>query len=88
VVSRLWDLRNRYVSHREANLIRLAKLSSLNGLTEEQIDLLVKRARTIADKYGLIYRAVVYSGRVVGWDDYKHLLDLVRLGRQQWYSED
>ncbi|MGA2878299.1 MAG: hypothetical protein ABSG13_05065 [Bryobacteraceae bacterium] len=80
VVRRLHDLRNRYLSHRDASLVRLANFSSVTGLTPLEIDSLVERATDLVIKYGLIYRASSMSTQVVGADDFKHLLHLLKLG--------
>jgi hypothetical protein len=45
------------------------------------IEPLLKRARNLVDEYHLAYRAC-FSGKAVGSDDYKHLLDLVRKARK------
>jgi hypothetical protein len=78
LVKRLHDLRNKYVAHRDANMVRLASLSSLAGLTVTDVETLLDRATQIATKYSLLYRRSCLSGKVVGADDYGDLLQLLK----------
>lgn len=80
LVSPLVALRNRYISHRDAHLVRLAALSSLDGLTVESVDALLNRAINIVNKYSRLYRASSYGSKTVGADDYKNLFRLLKMG--------
>jgi hypothetical protein len=87
LVSRLWKLRNESVSHVNPNPVKLGELSAVPGLKPNEIETLLKRARTILTRYSLIYRASLVAPKVVGWDDYLQLLDLVRRGRMSLVAE-
>jgi hypothetical protein len=87
IVSHLWNLRNRHVSHVDPNPVRLGTLPTLRGLKPQEIETLLKRACKILARYSLIYRASWVSSEVVGADDYIHLLDLVRRGRASVIAE-
>ena len=69
VIERLHRLRNRYLFHRDASLVRLATLSSIVGLTPVEIGSLIERATAIVNKYSLIYRASSISTQIVGAND-------------------
>jgi hypothetical protein len=81
LVSRLCRLRNQFLSHVDPNPIRLGTTSTLSWLKLEEMGTLIKRARRILARYSLTYRASLTSSKVMGADDYNHLLDLVRRGR-------
>jgi hypothetical protein len=81
LVHRLCKLRNEALSHVEPNPVRLATVSTQPRLQQKEIQTLLNRACKILNSYSLTYRASMLSAKVVGEDDYKHLLDLVRRGR-------
>ena len=87
LVNRLVEFRNGSLSHVEPNPVRLGTVSSLRRLTDREIRTLLNRARTILNRYSLIYRATMLSTQVVGSEDYKHVLDLVRRGRNSMLAE-
>jgi len=75
LVSRLLDLRTKLISQLDAE--RVMQNVPATGLTAEDIEALLNRARTITSKYSLLYRAPVYGG-IAGADDYKSTLRWVR----------
>jgi hypothetical protein len=81
LVARLCKLRNQSLAHVDPNPIRLGTTSSLPWLKLQEMGTLIKRARRILTRYSLTYRASLTSSKVMGADDYNHLLDLVRRGR-------
>jgi hypothetical protein len=81
LVYRLCNLRNKSLSHVDPNPVRLATVSTLPRLKQEEVQILLNRACKILNRYSLTYRASTFSATVVGADDYNHLLDLVRRGR-------
>jgi hypothetical protein len=87
LVAQLCQLRNRWLSHVEPNPIRLGGALALPHLSAEQIGTLLRRARRIVNRYSLIYRASALSTDVVGADDYKEILKLVRKGRDAVIAE-
>jgi hypothetical protein len=87
LVYRLYKLRNEFLSHVEPNPVRLGALSALPWLEGKQIQTLLNRARKILNRYSLTYRASSLSTRVVGADDYDHMLGLVRRGRNSVIAE-
>jgi hypothetical protein len=87
LVCRLWKLRNGSISHMSPNPVRLGNRSTQLGLKPKEIETLLNRARAIVTRYSLIYRASWLSGKIVGADDYLHLLDLVSRGRMSLTAE-
>jgi hypothetical protein len=77
LVARLHKVRNAQISHLDPRFVAVSRLQ----LDRHEIEPLLKRARNLVDKYHLAYRAC-FSGKAVGSDDYKHLLDLVRKARK------
>jgi hypothetical protein len=80
LVSRLMQVRNQYLAHRQASLVRRGTFDSLPELRREDIDTLLNRASAIVDKYCRLYDRPLMSVRFVGADDYKHMLDLLKAG--------
>lgn len=78
LVKCLHEIRNRRVAHRDGNMVRLAALSSVAGLSVADTDTLLERANNLTTKYSLLYRASCVSTRLHGADDYKDLLQLVK----------
>jgi hypothetical protein len=78
LVKRLRDFRNNYVAHRDAEIVRDPSLSSQTGLTVGDIDALVERAARIVRYYNLLYSGTFLSAEVIGADDYKELLQIVK----------
>ena len=78
LVKRLHQIRNRRVAHRDGYLVKLDEMSSLVGLTPQQIDELLDRAHEIVSKYSNLFHASQNSTGLPGHDDYKHLLAHVR----------
>lgn len=78
LVKRLQNIRNKSVAHRDADMVRLATLSSLAGLNVTDVKALLERATGILFKYSMLYRASCLSESVSGADDYKDLLQLVK----------
>ena len=87
LVRRLVNLRNKTVAHRDASVVRLAKLASLSGFSPEEIDCLLATATETVNRYSRLYKANVLSDRVIGADDYKHMLKLLRIGRESDLAE-
>jgi hypothetical protein len=87
LVSRLCKLRNQVLSHVDPNPVRLGTTSTAPWLKGKEIGILINRARKILTRYSLTYRASLTSARVLGADDYQHLLDLVRRCRASAIKE-
>jgi len=87
LVYRLCKLRNAALSHVEPNLVRLGTASMLPRLDDREIQTLLNRACRILARYSLTYRASLVSARVVGADDYNHMLELIRRGRNSVIAE-
>jgi hypothetical protein len=87
LVSTLWDLRDGVVSHIDADWVRRdAQKAFHRWLPAQDIEILLSRARAITSKYSLLYRARLYGG-IVGSDDYKTTLQLLRKGRSSQEDE-
>lgn len=88
LVKRLQHLRNKVVSHRDAELVRLATLSSISGFTAGEVEVLLERGVQIADKYGLLFEASWSAAEVIGADDYRSMLRLLKIGFGSVLAED
>jgi AbiU2 len=80
LISRLMQVRNQYLAHRQASLVSRGTFASLPELRREDIAALLNSASTIVDKYCRLYERPLMSVRFVGADDYKYLLDLLKVG--------
>lgn len=78
LVEKLHNIRNKRVAHRDGNMVRLATMSSLAGLTVAEIDTLIDRANGLVSKYGLMYRASYVAPWIIGNEDYTYLLRLLK----------
>ncbi len=87
LVHRLYKLRNESLSHVNPNPVRLGAASTLARLNGKEIQSLLDRACKIVNRYSLTYRASLLSAKVIGADDYNHLLDLIRRGRNSVIAE-
>ncbi|HEV2381710.1 MAG TPA: hypothetical protein VG206_18200 [Terriglobia bacterium] len=78
LVLRLWDIRDKAISHTDAELIRKDEAgASRLYLPAEDIETLLNRASDITSKYSLLYRASLHGG-IFGADDYKSTLKWLR----------
>jgi len=78
LVIKLWDLRNKVISHTDAERVRTnAPNASHRWLPTQDTEELLSRGADITGKYSLLYRASRYSG-IAGEDDYKSMLRLLR----------
>lgn len=86
LVKRLHHIRDKSVAHRDAELIRLANFSSLTGFQPHEVEILLKRAATIVNKYRFLSGLPPWSANRN--DDYQRLLEYVRLGMVAAASAD
>ena len=84
LVSRLIEIRNEYLAHRAS---RLVTSKSIPKLEQADISALLTRASSILEKYGPLCGRPIVSRHYAGQDDYKHLLELLRLGLQAIKTE-
>lgn len=80
LVKRLQNVRNKVISHRDPQLVRLATLSELSGLTNDEVETLIERATRTANKYTIFYRASSFSEKIIGSEDYTRMLRLLKTG--------
>lgn len=78
VVKRLLSYRNTSLAHLDPDTLLGSGTSSDPPLTWPDIDILIERAISIVNRYSYLFRASVYAGKIVGHDDYKFLLRMVR----------
>lgn len=78
------------VTHRNTSLAHFDPDKVLNDrsvnpeeLTWPDVDILIDRAVTIVNRYSSLFRASTYTHNIVGHDDYKFLLRMVR----EWLME-
>ena len=82
VVSRLMEIRNQYLAHRQARLVSSGTFASLPELRQIDIETLLNTACRVATKYSHLYGRPMLSQRIIGADDYRYMLNLLRLGLQ------
>ncbi len=86
-VDRLVKLRNETLAHRSGELVRLADLTSIAGLGPADVEVLLKRAIALLQKYSMLYRRSFVSTKLVGGDDYEYLFTLLGRGFQAIRTE-
>ena len=84
-VKKLIIWRNNVIAHKRAK-VSLGKSTIMedNPLTREEIETLITECFVIFNRYSSLYKAEHLSGKMVGHDDYKSLLDFIRRGLQKW----
>jgi hypothetical protein len=87
LVSRLLEVRNDYLAHRNHGLVSCGSFSSLPVLREEEIQTLLSRALQIGEKYRRLYGRMLPARGLLGLEDYKRMLSLIRLGLRGWDAE-
>src|SRR6266849_284333 len=80
LVKKLQKVRNKVIAHRDPQLVRLATLSALSGLTNDEVETLIERATRTANKYSILYRASSFSEKVIGSEDYTRMPRLLKTG--------
>jgi len=80
LVKKLQNVRNKVISHRDPQLVRLATLSAFSGVTNDEVETLIKRATWTANKYSIFYRASSFSEKIIGSEDYTRMLRLLKTG--------
>ncbi len=80
LVKKLQNIRNKVISHRDPQLVRLATLSELSGLTNDEVETLIERATRTANRYSIFYRASSFSEKIIGSEDYTRMLRLLKTG--------
>jgi HEPN superfamily AbiU2-like protein len=89
IVKKLTIYRGSRIAHRNAkSLLSARDLGDVNGLTFDDIRVLLDRAITILNRYSYLLSAAVYSTNVVGRDDYEYIFksveDKVEAARREW----
>jgi hypothetical protein len=84
-VKKLMIWRNNIIAHKGAKVL-LGKKTILknNPLTHEEIEALLDECFIILNRYSILYSACHWSRKIIGQDDYKYLLNFVRMGLQKW----
>jgi len=85
LVKKLMIWRGNLVAHRGAKVaLGKKKILTDNPLTHREVDQLLDHALDTFNKYSGLYRASTWSVKAIGEDDYKHLLEFLRLGLTKW----
>lgn len=79
LVGRLVAVRNKVLAHRDPKVVLGASQDPAKGLTPADVDALIARAKTIVNRYGILFRAASHSMSIVGHDDFLSILRHVRL---------
>jgi hypothetical protein len=84
LVKNLTIWRNNLFAHKSAgNIVSARKISTDYPLTEKEIDELLKKGIEILNRYSQLFRASVYSTKIIGHDDYKFVLESVKIRLDQ-----
>lgn len=85
LVKKLMIWRNNIVAHKGTK-VALGKDQILadNPLPQPEIEQLLDRSLEIFNRYSSLYRASVWSQKIIGHDDYKSLLKFLGLGLKKW----
>lgn len=85
LVKKLMIWRNNIIAHRGAK-VSLGKDEMLanNLLNQKEIETLLDGCFEIFNQYSDLYRASTWSKKVIGHDDYKYILEFIKLGLQKW----
>ncbi|OLP20346.1 hypothetical protein BST81_01015 [Leptolyngbya sp. 'hensonii'] len=65
----------------------LAKLGCSHPLTHSEVETLLNQGFEIFNRYSQLYRASSWSRQIIGHDDYRFLLRLIKLGLK-YYDEN
>ena len=77
-VKMLLSHRNMSLAHLDPDGVLGSGASKDPQLTWSDVDILIERAVSIINRYSDLFRASVFVGNIVGHDDYKFLLRMVR----------
>ncbi|MBN1906261.1 MAG: hypothetical protein JW927_14310 [Deltaproteobacteria bacterium] len=85
LVKKLIRWRNTIIAHLGAKVsLGKDKILSDNPLTKEEIENLLDESFVIFNRYSSLFNASTYSRKVVGHDDFKYLLEFIKLGLKKW----
>ena len=89
IVKKLTIYRGSRIAHRNArSLVAARHVGDRHGLTFDDLDTLLERAKTILNRYSYLFAASVYSTKVVGHDDYEYIFkcveEKVESAERQW----
>lgn len=89
LVRKLMIWRNNIVAHKGARVsLGEDKILSNNALSEEELKTLLDESFSIFNRYSSLYQALTWSRQIVGHDDYKSLLQFVKLGLLKWDEDN
>ena len=78
LVKKLIILRNNLIAHRRAsNVVEDFDITKHYVITRDEITSLLSRATSILNDYSSLFRASIFSTKIVGHDDYLYILNAV-----------
>ncbi len=84
----LFHFRNNILAHRGAQFsLGKTQIIDDNRLTWGDLEALLNKGITIFNRYSSLFRASTHSCQMIGHDDYKNLLNCLRLGLQKQREE-
>ncbi|MGA3281857.1 MAG: hypothetical protein ABSD50_12850 [Smithella sp.] len=80
VVKKFNNVRNKYLAHKDPNVLLPSRGPKMVAdLSWNDIEHLLSLANRLLSKYSLLFTASVYSTTMVGQDDYKYVLESIKM---------
>ncbi len=85
LVKRLMIWRNNIIAHKGAkNVLNKNEIIKKNPLSASEIQILLDTGFSILNRYSYLYKALSWSRKIIGHDDYNSLFKLLNLGLEKW----
>jgi hypothetical protein len=83
LVKTLMRHRHAYLAHNDGGyVVKQKDIRSQLPLPISDLDVLMARASKIVNRYSTLYKAESHSTQILGYDDYKHVLESISAGRK------
>lgn len=89
LVLKLTQRRGNLVAHTSrAVALRRCDLLDKNPIVETEVSTLIDNAFGIINRYADMYKGTGHARQVLGHEDYKNLLEMIRLGLKKWDEDN
>jgi hypothetical protein len=80
IVKKYVDIRNKYLAHVDPSfLLPSCGIQPLADLTWDDIEHMLNLASKLLNKYSSLFSANLYSGTIIGHDDYKYIIETINM---------